>query len=183
MSCLSIVLFILAVACEPKWKDPFERFTIKEGKHYSTYRTELLQNYLLSFEAKFDSSVIYQTKTEENQFDINKLFGFSDCNSHHQEHSARFGWRRVTDSVEIFAYSYVNEERISKLLGKTAPFTVDQYQLVLTDDAYIYHFNERKVSIPRTQSCDLGVYYLLFPYFGGNETAPHDIDIYIKRQY
>ena len=170
-------------ACEPEWVDPFELFTIKKGDHYSTYKTELLQNHVLSFEAKFDNTVDYQTKTEENQYDINKLFGFSDCNSHHQQHSARFGWRWVADSVEIFAYSYVNGERISELLGRTAPFQADRYQLMLTDSAYVYQFNEKEYSIPRTRSCDQGVYYLLFPYFGGDETAPQDINIYIKRDY
>jgi hypothetical protein len=183
---LLILIFFgsfLFSSCEPEWQDPFERFTIKEGNHYATYRTELLQNHLLSFEAKFDNTVVYQTETEENQYDINKLFGFSDCNSHHQEHSARFGWRWVSDSVEVFAYSYVGGERISQLMGKTVPFQVDQYQLLLTEDAYIYRFNENEVTILRTQSCNQGVYYLLFPYFGGNETAPHDIHIYIKRDY
>ena len=174
---------IFLISCEPKWEEPFEKFTIPAGEHYSTYRVELLEEHTLNFQAKFDETVVYQTITEENQYDINKLFGFSDCNSHHQEHSARFGWRWVSDSVEIFVYSYVNSERISELIGKTVPYQVDDYQILLTDSAYVYRFNSSEIGIRREHACSQGAYYLLFPYFGGDETSPHDINIYIKREY
>jgi hypothetical protein len=175
------MMLSLMYGCEPAWEDPYETFTIPKGKHYSTYRVELMQSEVLDFQAKFDHTVEYQTQTEENQYDINKLFGFSDCNSHHQEHSARFGWRWVSDSVEIFAYSYVDGERISELMGRTVPYQEDNYLLSLTQDAYVYQFNDHVFEIPRKHACDQGVYYLLFPYFGGDETAPHDIHVYINR--
>ena len=177
------IIWIMIIGCEPTWEYEYELFTIPKGEHYSTYQVELLQAEHLQFEAMFDETVYYQTKTEENQYDINKLFGFSDCNSHHHDNSARFGWRYVADSIEIFVYSYVSGERLSEPIGKTIPNHADYYQISLTTNHYIYQFNDKVIEVPRTKPCDQGVYYLLFPYFGGNETAPHDIHVYIKRQF
>ena len=45
------------------------------------------------FVVKFDSTSIYNTLIPSNQYDINKLYGFSDNDSVHHLYSARFGWR------------------------------------------------------------------------------------------
>ncbi|MEO5783498.1 MAG: hypothetical protein ABIQ07_09520 [Ginsengibacter sp.] len=35
-------------------------------------------------------------------------------------------------------------------------------------------------SLPRTSTTAKAIGYKLYPYFGGDETAPHEIDIWIK---
>lgn len=176
-------LTILMWGCEPTLDTSYERFTIPKGQHYSTYRVELLQSTSLIFQATFDESVIYKSQTEENQWDTNKLMGISDCNSFHQDNSARFGWRWLNDRVEILAYCYVDGERIIELIGSTKPFQVNTYEIQLTDSKYIFKFDKEVMEIPRAKPCDVGAYYLLFPYFGGDETAPHDIHIMVNRIY
>jgi hypothetical protein len=181
-----MMLFILTISiwgCEPIIETPFERFTIPKDKHYSTYRVELLESSSLIFNATFDESVVYECQTIENQWDTNKLFGFSDCNSAHHENSARFGWRWINKRIEIIAYCYVNGERIIEYIGSTQPFKTNSYEIQLTDTHYIFRFDNETMEIPRAKPCDTGAYYLLFPYFGGNETAPHDIHIMINRIY
>mgnify|MGYP000486176078 CR=1 FL=1 len=42
---------------------------------------------------------------------------------------------------------------------------------------YIFDVNGKKVETKR--SCNIEEYYLLYPYFGGDETAPHRIKIKI----
>lgn len=170
-------------ACEPTLDIPFEKYTVPKGKHYSTYKVELLQNDYLAFQAQFDESAIYTSVTPENQWDINKLFGLSDCNSQHHENSARFGWRWLEGKIEILAYCYVGGTRIVENIGATMPFQVNNYEIQLTDSLYIFRMDDSTISIERQKPCDVGGYYLLFPYFGGDETAPHDTNIYIKRSY
>ncbi len=176
-------LAVVLLSCEPVIEMPFEIYTIPKGKHYSTYKTEFLQADYLAFDAQFDESAQYISSTEENQWDTNKLFGFADCNSHHHDNSVRFGWRWIDDRIEILAYCYVNGERIIEQIGITHPGEVNQYRIELTDTEYRLTMDSNSVSIPRTKPCDRGAYYLLFPYFGGDETAPHDISILIRREY
>ena len=57
------------------------------------------------------------------------------------------------------------------------------FQINLTDESYELAVNgDHTVTMERKVKDKLGVYYLLFPYFGGNETAPHDIRIYINER-
>ena len=69
-------------------------YTIKQGQHYCE------QNYFkpvdleeLKFSVVFDSSAVYTSVDPVNQYDINKLYGFSDNGADHHQFSARFGWR------------------------------------------------------------------------------------------
>ena len=54
----------------------------------------------IKFAAKFNSSAIYDLGND-NQDDVNKLFGFSDCYSAHHSNSARFGWRWNLESSKF----------------------------------------------------------------------------------
>jgi len=82
----------------------FINYTIKQGKQFCDQTTLSSVEYAeLKFLVKFDSSAIYTTTDPENQYDINKLYGFSDNNSNHQEFSARFGWRWSNKALHIFS--------------------------------------------------------------------------------
>jgi len=65
----------------------------------------------VAYRITFDNSAIYTTQDPANQADINKLFGLSDCSSHHQTNSGRFGWRWYSNQLEIHAYNYVSGVR------------------------------------------------------------------------
>lgn len=177
------LLLLLNMGCKDPWEESFEKFTIPKGKHYSTQRVETLQNYTLTFEAYFDETAEYTTTIPENQWDINKLFGFSDCNAHHHEHSARFGWRWIDGKIEIMVYCYADGERFAEKIGETMPGEKVRYEIVLKDQSYLLRFKGMEIEIARKRTCNQGGYYLLFPYFGGDETAPHDIHVYIKRTF
>ncbi|WP_421871169.1 hypothetical protein [Marinoscillum sp.] len=187
MKTLKLLVFVwVAIACsycEPVVDDPVELYTIPKGKHYSSYKAEFLQSDILRFEVAFDESAIYTTETEENQWDTNKLLGFADCNSHHHENSVRFGWRWLDGKIDILAYCYVNGERIIEQIGSTQPNHTNSYEIRLTDTEYQLTMDDKTISIARSKPCDTGSYYMLFPYFGGDETAPHDITISIRRRY
>ncbi|MFT4737440.1 MAG: hypothetical protein ACJAZM_000334 [Cyclobacteriaceae bacterium] len=109
-------LFLLT-ACQLERIGPFEVYAIEEGTHGGFGKIQSLITDEVNFVAIFDESAIYTSVLEENQYDVNKLLGFSDCNSQHHEHSARFGWRWLDDDLEILAYCYVSGERIVEYVG------------------------------------------------------------------
>ncbi len=178
-----LLLFLLSLLSCESFEEvfPYEVYTIEKGKHHSTRKISSLQTDGIHFIARFDESAIYETKTSENQYDINKLLGFSDVNSHHQDNSARFGWRWAEGSLQIFSYAYLNGERVSEYLGDV-PLNQDiEFLLLMTDDSYVFSVNGgEEVSINRKVKRSKGLAYMLYPYFGGDETAPHDINIRIK---
>ena len=181
------ILFTLLILanCEPQWEEPYKVYKIEKGTHAPIIpKVGSMQSDVLIFNAIFDESAMYQTLTEENQHDINKLMGFSDCNAIHHDNSARFGWRWLEEKLEIHAYCYVNSERITELIGTVDFNEKVNYTLQLTDNQYIFQINdEQPVFISRGDLCEIGIYYMLYPYFGGNEVAPQDISIQIQTLY
>jgi hypothetical protein len=170
--------FILASALLLSCSQVFAKtYVLKKGKHGGIHLAVKLNDFAEQ-RVRFDESSTYQTKDPKNQGDINKLFGFSDCYSFHQKNSARFGWRWYNDNLEIHAYSYVKGKRDSKFIQK-----IDQnkyYDMRIETDGSEYVFSidgQESVRLPRGCSQKFNVKYKLYPYFGGDETAPHDIRI------
>jgi hypothetical protein len=163
---------------------PYDLYRVKKGDHYSTHLLHELRFNHLTYDIIFDPSCVYTIKPSD-QADINKLFGFSDCNNQHHENSARFGWRWYKDSLQVLAYVYNNSVVSSKYLASVELGIANRYTLSMDGSYYYFTINNKvnKIPMKRTKSCDLGVYYLLYPYFGGNNTAPHDVDVYMKRIY
>jgi hypothetical protein len=175
---------IIFFTCEPEYI-PVKTFVIRKGNHHSTPRvSESLQSDKLSFEARFDESAIYDLGDTAIQSNKNKLLGFSDCNSLHHQNSARFAWQWFNDKLEIYAYCYVNGDRREKFVGVVETNEYNRYEIQLKDDEYIFRLNNLEpVRIERGNVCDYGLYYKLWPYFGGSLPAPHDVEIEIKTLY
>lgn len=188
---LCVLIALLAIACNKSKDlpvnndqpsgDGYTTYLIKKGNHYSEnndHRSVRIST--LRFTALFDSSCIYSTVNSVNMGDINKLYGFSDCNAAHHQSSARFGWRWNGKSIEISAYCYVNGERMSKPLGTIALSKAAEMSISVAGDQYIFELNGKQESMPRACSGAYAEGYQLYPYFGGDEVAPHDVRILIK---
>jgi hypothetical protein len=178
------IFFIAVVGCEQEPEDLFIRtFTIQKDEHYSTPKlVESLQASRLVFVAEFDNSAIYSLSDPSQQSNKNKLLGFSECNSMHHQNSARFGWQWLNGQLEIFAYCYVDGQRVEKFIGTVPLNTMNRYEIQIKENSYVFSLNEYDaVTIPRTNDrCDRGFYYMLWPYFGGTLPAPHNINIQIS---
>ena len=110
--------------------------------------------------------------------------GFSECNDQHQTNSARFGWRWLDGALEIHTYVYNEGVRTSVMLGSVELGEEYTYSIELRRNDYVFKVDGMDaVVVPRTNRCNRGLYYLLFPYFGGEEVAPHDMVIKIKMIY
>jgi hypothetical protein len=159
----------------------FTKYTINAGAHYATttgYKP--VETASLSFAVRFDSSAIYQTASAENQYDINKLYGFSDNKSEHHLYSARFGWRWSNNALRLFAYVY-NEGNVTSKEVCVVPIDATlKCRIDVAADTYKFYCNEYQVSLPRKSTTTKAEGYLLYPYFGGDEAAPHEITIWIK---
>ncbi len=177
-------LMIASTSCEPE-EDLYRRFDLRQGEHYATPKiVESLQSSRLTFFATFDESCRYVFEEAGHQNNKNKLMGFSDCNSMHHENSARFAWQWFNDRLEIYAYCYVNGNRVEQFLGTVDIGKENRYEIQVIENAYVFTLNHQEpIKITRSVICSTGVYYMLWPYFGGSLPAPHDMHLSIKMVY
>lgn len=159
----------------------YVQYIIHKGQQYCDQNIFKPGEYSeLKFNAKFDSTAIYTTKEKENQYDINKLYGFSDNNSDHHKFSARFGWRWSDGALRLFGYIYNESVRTSKELGIVNIGSENVCSIKIEAGIYIFTLNNKADTLSRKSTKPNAVGYRLYPYFGGDEMAPHDINIWIK---
>lgn len=162
-------------------KSATTNYIIKQDQHYceqNYYKT--IETDELKFTVLFDSSAIYKTVDPVNQYDINKLYGFSDNGAQHHQFSARFGWRWSDGALRLFAYIYNNGIVSSKEVGVIAIGQEVTCSIKVLASEYIFTMNDQAVHMPRQSTTPKAEGYQLYPYFGGDETAPHAIMIRIK---
>ncbi|MGK0362182.1 MAG: hypothetical protein ACI9U2_004502 [Bradymonadia bacterium] len=176
-----ISLFLLfAILALGAGCDDVRVYDIAAGSHSANHGVAAQRGSLLRFRATFDDTAIYETRDPSNQADINKLYGFADCSAHHHTNSARFGWRWYDDELQILAYTYVDGDRQWSLLGSAPLNEAVEYRIQLDGDRYVFTFDGQVTEMPRGCDGNGGVKYRLYPYFGGDEEAPHDISITVE---
>lgn len=159
-------------------------FKIKKDEHSSSpVYLKLFIGKSIQFQAVFNESAkyIFEGEASKNQSDVNKLFGFSDCSDSHMENSARFGWRWFNNELQILAFTHKDGKFSSTPMGAAEFNKVYNYSISLSNDKtkYIYKFNNKTIEMDRGCSSNKAKGYLLKPYFGGDQVAPHDIKIKI----
>lgn len=187
--CIVFVLFIALIACQktttpapqPAVPAAFREYIIPKGAHAAqTNNYQAVKKQAMRFVARFDSSCMYTSVDIKNAGDIHKLYGFSDCGSFHHENSARVGWVWNGRQIELYAYCYADSVRSSKLLGTVAIGTAVELAIQPDSGQYIFEMNGVPTSMKRRCTTTGISGYQLYPYFGGDETAPQDVHIYIK---
>lgn len=150
---------------------------IRKGTHKSWQCPELILNKdIISYIVRFDDSCRYNIG--KDQGDINKLFGIAYF-PHHHKNSVRIGWnyQPETNKIRLYAYWYINGVRgwhymHSVKIGKYVFITIRIHR-----PTHFIDIQGKKFLV----DCKGSFGYLLGPYFGGNQTAPHDINIEIRR--
>jgi hypothetical protein len=191
ISCLFLVCALVFSGCqkdlpsssktvEVKSKE-FVDYTIRKGDQYCDKNSfKGIETSEMKFVVKFDSTAIYQTNDPQNQYDINKLYGFSDNNAAHHLFSARVGWRWSDNALRLFGYVYNNGLVDSKELCPVPIGSDVNCSIKTTRGSYIFTVDHKVDSLPRLSTTPVAKGYQLYPYFGGDETAPHEILIKIK---
>lgn len=162
-------------------------FKILHGKHSSGthFKPHIWKDGIQKY-VTFDKSAIYQFKTDD-QYDINKLFGLSY--GMHHTNSVRFGWRSLGDyssKIEILAYCYVDGKRVDEdgtnlFIAMVNINREYRYQINVNDNNYLLSIHDDKNEMVGQKFISHNKLpfwgYTLYPYFGGNRTAPHNITI------
>ena len=178
---IAISIILCFVSCTKIDDNGFKVYKIKKGKHRSTVKIQHTKKDSFDIQVKFNESAKYTSQHPENQLDINKIWGVSDCGTTHHKNSIRFGWRwdLNQEQIEILMYRRLLGEFDYKQLGYVNPGDINYMSLNITDSHYYMYLNGIVDSISRC--CDEPKRrYFLYPYFGGTEKAPHDIIIKIK---
>jgi hypothetical protein len=165
-----------------------KEYRIPKGSHFAEGALSNAGIFLgksLEFSAAFNETNIYTLPGIE-QADVNKLYGVSDCGRHHMETSARFGWRWYQGRLEVLAFTHSDGTwKHSDVLGVAELGRAYSFKIELSSDRrhYLYTFNNgTPVKMERGCSSASMAGYILNPYFGGTETAPHDMQLSIWRE-
>lgn len=116
---------------------------------------------------------------DNDQFDLNKLAGLSFGRSHHTN-SARVCWcyNSETQLIELFSYIYNNKKREFKHITNCNIDSDCMASIVVNDETVDFKINGVPITCAKSKWPNWG--YRLFPYFGGDKVAPHDINVWLS---
>jgi hypothetical protein len=162
-------------------------FTVKAGRHHSDHdfvaRPHLGKRVdrALKVHATFAADAAYLTRNPAKQSDWNKLMGLTTDRIH--KNSIRIGWRwnPASQRVELGFYGYLNGARFMRQLTDVAPGQAVDCELRMSNQG----LTARAGNASHTESGSLGVslpltWVLHSVYFGGEETAPHDLHVSVS---
>jgi hypothetical protein len=83
-------------------------------------------------------------------------------------------------ALRLYAYVYNAGKVTAKELGIITIGATMNCRIKVTPAAYLFTWGDQQQAMPRLSTTEKGKGYQLYPYFGGDEAAPHDISIWIK---
>jgi len=106
----------------------------------------------------------------------------SDFGVRDQKYSVRSGWRYLNEQLELCWLRHEEGRHSSATIRTIEPNTVYSAMIDITTFYYVIVINSDTTMVRRRPEGYWGLIrrYYLYPYFGGNEYAPHDITIKIK---
>ena len=82
--------------------------------------------------------------------------------------------------MRLYTHVYNNGERSSQEITTLQIGHEYNCSIKVMNQNYIFSVNSMIIYIPRSSTTAKGDGYKLYPYFGGDEIAPHDIHVWIK---
>jgi len=183
MKRLLLIFILILFSCQKEVDDlGFRTYVIPEGEHSSGTFINHPVNSRITFNFILDESAIYYTEVPENQHDVNKIYGMSDFGKIHQKYSIRLGWRYIDGKIELCWLRHEEGRHSSATIRTIEPNEIYKANINITTFYYQIVINNDTTLVRRRPDGNWGLIrrYYLYPYFGGNEYAPHDITIKIK---
>ena len=178
-----VLILLLLVSCSKEVDDlGFRVYTIPAGEHSSGSFINHPDNSKISFKFILDESAYYETEIPENQDDVNKIYGMSDFGLRHQKYSIRLGWRYINNNLELCWLRHEEGRHSSATIRAIEPGVIYDATIDIKTFYYVIVIDNDTTFVRRRPEGNWGLIrrYYLYPYFGGNEYAPHDITIKIK---
>lgn len=157
-------------------------YTIEKGEHYFLPVPSIHSGKVELFGTiRFDSSCKYDLSGVPNcKNDTNKAIGIGYGlwpNSHHTW-SIRLGWRVNNGKLILVHYSYINKKVTNIVIGRNFKFDTDYTFSIINDrvnKTATVRVGDLSVTVPFDKAPEYG--YILKPYFGGDCSAPHHMEI------
>lgn len=159
-------------------------YTIEEGSHSSGVHFKLHSGKnQLKFYAKFSADCLYDLGNSNNH-DINKLYGLT-WGLFNDKNSFRIGWNCSAQNgkIQLYAYIHRNGVRSWESIGEVdveQEFEVyvefdrtGNIILVSNSEGYVGFINYNFNGVVKYG-------YYNWPYFGGDEVAPHTMNIQLS---
>ena len=178
-----LLILLLMVSCSKEVDDlGFRVYTIPAGEHSSGSFLNHPDNSRISFQFVLDNSAYYETEIPENQYDVNKTYGMSDFGLRHQKYSIRLGWRYIDNELQLCWLRHEEGRHSSATIRTIEPDVIYNATIDIKTFYYVIVIDSDTTLVRRRPEGNWGLIrrYYLYPYFGGNEYAPHDITIKIK---
>lgn len=163
--------------CSNCWRTP--------NGHHATpeYITQIRSNEIVFWFEFPDSTCVYEIG--ENQSDWNKLFGVVDYWNKIHDYSFRYGWRYHKGSLQIGSYVHLGDDLLksyicSVKLKEINYCIIEISEGIATFNIYTHCGDTYSHSIMDDRIHSVNIWYVLYPYFGGNCTVPHKININLK---
>ncbi len=169
-------------------------YLIKQGNHYCN--VSIFERLFsigtnvkrIFFSFKLHPECWWSPARNSDDNDLNKLYGLSfGLNSDHSN-SVRLAWKpdfKVNNKIDIYGYIYDEKQTDPKqtsLYITSVQAGADCMAMITNNgDKYEFMVNSVNAEMPNTHP-DPGLCFRLFPYFGGNNTAPHNMTIEIGLQ-
>ncbi len=152
---------------------------INKDDHYSNRILPKIKLNTISGTVKFIGDFSYIINSND-QLDTNKLIGLSDS-YHHHIHSARLGWRwnSKVGKIEILYTIYRSYKRYIESICFVESDVEYKFEVAVDENKYLFWFNDIYLEVYRTSNWILPR-YVLFPFFGGDVTAPKDFEFEMK---
>lgn len=178
-----LLILLLLVSCSKEVDDfGFRVYTIPAGEHSSGSFLNHPDNSRINFKFILDESAYYETEIPENQYDVNKIYGMSDFGLRHQKYSIRLGWRYINNELQLCWLRHEEGRHSSATIRTIEPGIIYSATIDIKTFYYVIVIDSDTTLVRRRPEGNWGLVrrYYLYPYFGGNEYAPHDITIKIK---
>lgn len=166
-------------------------YEIKKGNHYCSMsvfeKIGAIGWKVKTMDLKFSfrSECWWAPPRNTDDLDLNKLAGIGFGPNHHNN-SVRLAWVPDFDNqgvIKIFGYTYDEKNEgpkfeylFIKSVNVLEPCTG---KIESRDGAYFLTVNGTTVQMAN-QKADPNLCFRLYPYFGGNNTAPHDMTIELE---
>lgn len=141
---------------------------IRKGFHACLHGFRFTSN-RIAFDFLVDDSWFYETKNAG----INKIVGISN-GLFHMKHSIRLGWQCINNEIVLYAYAHVGNTKghvavelckvdVGWHYGEIA--IMKGNYAVMVDDSFCTIADKHQGWF----------HYLLYPFFGGKDKAPHNV--------